>query len=238
MTTDDQARTPTGRRRAAGAHHEPPLNLRRPGWPTFSSEAVPWDPSTEAYGPRTGRAQHRGPYEAAIAPTIADAHVYLSSAASALVAEATAEIARFDGEALGATTSFAALLLRTEASSSSQIEDLTSSAKAIALAELGRNGRANADQIVANVTAMTSALAHAERLDPDAILAMHQALMAATCRRMPAGGVPSRYGSAGAAGPRTTPRTSRPPTHESPQRSTTSSRSPAGTTSPCSPRRR
>ncbi|PFG34178.1 Fic family protein [Sanguibacter antarcticus] len=178
MTTDDQARTPTGRRRAAGAHHEPPLNLRRPGWPTFSSEAVPWDPSTEAYGPRTGRAQHRGPYEAAIAPTIADAHVYLSSAASALVAEATAEIARFDGEALGATTSFAALLLRTEASSSSQIEDLTSSAKAIALAELGRNGRANADQIVANVTAMTSALAHAERLDPDAILAMHQALMA------------------------------------------------------------
>ncbi|WP_244243691.1 Fic family protein [Cellulomonas shaoxiangyii] len=120
---------------------------------------------------------HTGLYEAAVPPCIADAPVALSSRAAALVAEASAEIARFDGETHAATTSFAALLLRTEAASSSRIENLTSSPKAIAMAELGRKGRANADEIVANVTAMTQALAGARRLDGAAILAMHRALM-------------------------------------------------------------
>ncbi|WP_407318680.1 Fic family protein [Isoptericola halotolerans] len=73
--------------------------------------------------------------------------------------------------------SFASLLLRTEAASSSQIENLTSSPKAIALAELGRRGRASADEIVANVGAMTRALEVADRLNADAILAMHRVLM-------------------------------------------------------------
>jgi len=77
-----------------------------------------------------------------------------------------------------AATSFAALLRRTEAARSSQIESLTSSPRAIALAELGRKGRPNADEIVANVTAMTRALELADRLDADTILAKHQALVA------------------------------------------------------------
>ncbi|NTW39808.1 MAG: Fic family protein, partial [Cellulomonadaceae bacterium] len=124
------------------------------------------------------RSAHTGPYEAALAPRIADAALHLSSQAAALVAEASAEIARFDGESHAATASFVALLLRIEAASSSQIENLTSSPKAIALAELGRRGRANADAIVANVTAMTQALAVADHLDAGAILAMHHALLA------------------------------------------------------------
>jgi Fic family protein len=98
---------------------------------------------------------------------------------TALLAEATAEIARLDGEASGELGSFASLLLRTESASSSQIEDLTSSAKAIALAELGRRGRANADAIVANVAAMTRALELAEGpIDESTILEMHRVLMA------------------------------------------------------------
>src|SRR5665648_258044 len=147
-------------------------------WPTFGSEELDWSAADDDYGPRASRSLHSGPYRAAVPPRIADADLSLPRATVALVTEASAEIARFDGEALGSTTSFAALLLRTEAASSSQIEDLSSSPKAIALAELGRRGRANADQIVANVAAMTEALRVAARLDAEAILAMHSALMA------------------------------------------------------------
>ncbi len=143
----------------------------------FTTETVEWHSADAAYGPRVGRSARTGPYEAAVAPQVAAAPVRLSPQTVALVTEASAEIARFDGETHAATTSFAALLLRTEAASSSQIENLTSSPKAIALAELGRTGRANADEIVANVAAMTQALAVTDHLDADAILAMHRALM-------------------------------------------------------------
>ena len=146
-------------------------------WPTFTTERVEWLSADAGYGPRTGRAAHSGPYDAAVPPRIAGAPVLLSPQAVALVAEASAEIARFDGETHAATTSFAALLLRTEAASSSQIENLTSSPRAIALAELGRKGRTNADEIVANVAAMTQALQVTDRLDAEAILAMHRALL-------------------------------------------------------------
>ncbi len=108
---------------------------------------------------------------------IARAELRLDGSTMALVAEASAEIARLDGESLGSPMSYASLLLRTEAASSSQIENLTSSPRAIALAELGRRGRANADEIIANVAAMKRALDGSERLDADAVLAMHQVLM-------------------------------------------------------------
>ncbi len=148
------------------------------GWPSFTTETVDWEPADAAYGPRTGRGARTGPYQAAVPPRIARATVHLPSPTVALVTEASAEIARFDGETHAATTSFAALLLRTEAASSSQIENLTSSPRAIALAELGRRGRAHADEIVANVAAMTRALQVSQHLDGDAVLAMHHALMA------------------------------------------------------------
>lgn len=157
--------------------HPAPSADRPRTWPAFGTESVEWHAADASYGPRTGRSQHQGTYLAAVAPEIAGADVHLSSRTMALVAEASAEIARFDGETLGATTSFASLLLRTEAASSSQIENLTSTPKAIALAELGRSGRPNADEIVANVTAMTQALSDASHLDADAILHMHHALM-------------------------------------------------------------
>lgn len=180
----DQPRHPGGRphggRWAPSPRGESDVRLEVAGWPTFATESVDWQAADAGYGPRAGRGAHSGPYEAAVPPTIADAPVRLSSQTMALVAEAGAEISRFDGQAHAATSSFAALLLRTEAASSSQIENLTSSAKAIALAELGRKGRANADEIVANVTAMTRALSVADRLDSGAILAMHDALMSAS----------------------------------------------------------
>ena len=72
---------------------------------------------------------------------------------------------------------FGAILLRSEAVASSLIENLTASANAVALAELGDTSRRNATEIVANTTAMTAAIALADRLDAPAILAMHAALL-------------------------------------------------------------
>ncbi|NED62850.1 Fic family protein, partial [Streptomyces sp. SID10244] len=72
------------------------------------------------------------------------------------------------------------ILLRSESASSSQIENLSSGAKQIALAELGSREKRNATEIVGNVAAMTAALGLADHLDVPAILAMHRALLETT----------------------------------------------------------
>ena len=95
----------------------------------------------------------------------------------AAAADAAAEIARFDTELGHEIAPFAAVLLRSESAASSKIENLTASARAIAEAELlGPSGR-NASMVVANQRAMTAAIDLADRIDGDAILAMHEALL-------------------------------------------------------------
>lgn len=91
--------------------------------------------------------------------------------------EAGAEIARFDAEMGADIAPFAVALLRSESAASSQIENLTASARAIAEAEIDGTGRHNATQIVANSRSMVAAIRLADQLDADAILAMHSALM-------------------------------------------------------------
>jgi len=102
----------------------------------------------------------------------------LPSQVAAEVAEASAEIARFDAEIGAELLPFSSVLLCSESASSSRIENLTSGAKAIALAELGDPSKRNATEIVGNVAAMTAAIDLADRLDTDAVLAMHHALLA------------------------------------------------------------
>jgi Fic family protein len=91
--------------------------------------------------------------------------------------DASIEIARFDAELGTEVDPFASVLLRSESASSSKIENLTSGAKSIALAELGSRDKRNATEIVGNVAAMVAAIALADRLDEDAILSMHEALL-------------------------------------------------------------
>ena len=147
-------------------------------WPPVRFERRPWEYDPDVPAPRRVRAAHRGDYRAAVPANIAGlAVVPVGADTSALVTEAATEIARFDAEFGASAMAFAPLLLRSESASSSQIEHLTSSARAIALADLGRTGRNNASLIVSNVRAMQAALNLAERLDGDAILAMHQVLM-------------------------------------------------------------
>jgi Fic family protein len=147
-------------------------------WPALEWEQCQWVPRIlPDLVSRSVRERHQGPYRAAIAPPIVDLTPQVPSTTAALADEATVEIARFDAEIGSELAPFTSVLLRSESASSSMIENLTSSAKAIALAELGSRERSNASEIVSNVAAMNAALALADRLDADAILAMHAALM-------------------------------------------------------------
>lgn len=145
------------------------------GWPAVADESRDWTPHPDI--PRRWRETYAGPYRAAVVPPIADASLDLPAAAAALAAEATAAVAGFDAQLGDRVTPFATLLLRAESASSSRIEHLTASAKAIALAELGDTSRRNATEIVANATAMHAALDGADRLDAAGILATHAALL-------------------------------------------------------------
>ena len=147
-------------------------------WPPVAYEPREWTPAISPdLVSRAVRARHRGPYQAAVVPSIADLDPSLPHDVIALEADATAEIARFDAELGAELAPFDVLLLRSESASSSMIENLTSGARAIVLAEMGGRATRNAAQIVGNVAAMRAALALADRLDEDAVLAMHRALM-------------------------------------------------------------
>jgi Fic family protein len=144
-------------------------------WPAVNDEEHQWVGATEV--PRRWKSTFSGPYRSAVVPEIADLGPLLSASTAALADEATAELARFDAEMGSEIAPFGAILLRSESAASSRIENLTASAKSIALAELGDTSKRNATEIVANTSAMTAAFALADRPDAAAILAMHQALL-------------------------------------------------------------
>jgi Fic family protein len=151
---------------------------RHEEWPPLGWDSRPWSSKIpDELVSRSVRASHAGPYLSAITPAIAKLAIDLPSGALALADEASTDIARFDAELGNEVAPFAAILLRSESASSSNIENLTSSARAIALAELGSDKRQNAAEIVANVQAMEAAIELADRIDEHAILAMHSALM-------------------------------------------------------------
>jgi Fic family protein len=147
-------------------------------WSAVSYEEFDWQPSSSATLSRTQRIRHSGSYEAAIPVSIAPIEDFdLSRDTLALSSEAATAIARFDAQYSGHLSPFAPLLLRSESAASSKIENLTASAKAIALAELGDPSKANANVIVANTRAMEAAVALAQDLDEAALLKMHDVLL-------------------------------------------------------------
>ncbi len=146
-------------------------------WPALTYESHPWTSTPTLPASRTARRRVLGRYEAAVVPCIADLPVQLSAQIVGVVDDAAAEVARFDAEIGHEIAPFAAVLLRSESAASSKIENLTASARAIAEAELHQHAGRNASQIVANERAMSAAIALAERIDEDAILEMHAALL-------------------------------------------------------------
>lgn len=153
--------------------------------PVFTAESQNWTPNPHSALPRAQILRQTGSYESLVPPTISDWSPHLPADLAADVDEATASLRDFDTHArirLGVESPeigpMSAILLRTESASSSQIEKLTTSARQLALAELGESGKVHANTVIGNVRAMEAALQVADVLDADAVLRMHAELTA------------------------------------------------------------
>jgi len=152
--------------------------------PPVGYSAHTWLAEQDGMSSRSRIARGSGEYRAAIPAAIGGLQTKVPSSILSLVEEATSSLIRFDMYAqktLGHTSPtlgpLASILLRTESSSSSQIENLTAGARQLALAEIDQSNSANAKIVAANVHAMEAALDLAGRLDSEAILRMHKALL-------------------------------------------------------------
>ncbi len=172
-------------------------------WPPVEYETRRWLPLDPELYSRRKRLRHQGPYQVAIAPAIHEAPFTVPQELLALLDEATQELTRFDAEAGVLVAPFTSVLLRTESASSSQIENLTSSAKQVALAELGAARSKNAELVVANVRATEVALRLAGDLDEGAIIEMQRALLGASEPKLVGGWRSEQVWIGGEAGPHT-----------------------------------
>ena len=117
------------------------------------------------------------PYRASLPSRITALTFDLSAQTLADADDAARAITRFDAEYEDFPAPFAGVLLRTESASSSEIEHLTAGARAISEAEIDERISGNAPQIVRNVRAMQAAVALADDIGNDTIIAMHRELL-------------------------------------------------------------
>lgn len=155
---------------------EADITLGQP-WPRIAFEEVQWTAEADASQSRRQRLRARGPYEAAVVPSIAKSAPNVGGRVVALVEEATIEMVRFDRDLGDDAAPFAALLLRSESVASSEIENLTAGAKRIALAQLGDASSTNATLIASNVAAMRAAIDLSDQISVQNINQMHQTLL-------------------------------------------------------------
>ena len=147
------------------------------GWPRPGRETLPWTSRMAEFLTPRQRVLLPSTYEAAVVPEIADAALTLPTRLAAAEADAVAAVSRFDSDAASALLPFTPLLLRSESSASSRIEQLTVSARRLMEAELFGAGRGNAALVVANTRAMTAAASIRPPLSLDSLLSMHRALL-------------------------------------------------------------
>ncbi|MFB9376586.1 Fic family protein [Kineococcus gynurae] len=148
-------------------------------WPAVGWAEHPWRSSVPPeLVSRAVREAHRGPYRSAVPPGIATRSPRLPVPLLGAAENAAVGIARFDAEHAGTPLPFSALLLRSESASSSQIENITSGARALALAAIDATGAPrNAGLVLGNVRAMEAAVERAGNLGVAAVLDMHAALL-------------------------------------------------------------
>ncbi|MCU1416250.1 MAG: Fic family protein [Schumannella sp.] len=156
-------------------------------WPPVSAEKLMWTP---AYAGEAGPGLSSylgGPreYEASVPALIAEAAVDLPDAALTAAEEAGRELSRFDAELGHRVAAFGPVLLRSEAAASSQIEQLTASARAILTAELTGRAARNATMIAANAAALRAAIDLADDITAEAVAQMHAVLMAGQVQHTP-----------------------------------------------------
>ena len=148
-----------------------------PIWPAVQSVEVKWTRDEYPAGSRRQALKHRGPYSAALVSPIAGQVLSLRPELQTAVEDAAIELARFDAEVGRMVAPFASMLMRSEAASSSHIENLTSSPSSVLKAEFGLCETPNATLIVSNQLAMKAAIDASEDLSVDSLLQMHRTLM-------------------------------------------------------------
>lgn len=173
---DPSGHRPVASSRGAGselARRDSPGADTGRGWPALDFEEHPWKASWRTY-------------QAAVVPPIAGLKIedHLDTLTAADVGHAHSAIIEFDqrmSEQFGRLElgTISTVLMRSEASSSSQIERLTVSAKQLALSEIGESKRPNARLVRGNVTAMAHALAH-DGFDTDQAVEMQHDVLADT----------------------------------------------------------
>jgi Fic family protein len=126
-----------------------------------------------------------GKYRSAVPPLIARLTPVPTTAVAELAERATIELSRFDAELGERVAAFAPMLLRSEAASSSRIENLTANARAIFTADLGAKTAAHAMEIAANTRAMQAAIDLSGDVSAAAISTMHAVLMEGQARHTP-----------------------------------------------------
>lgn len=154
--------------------------------PEIGYEEHWWEACDDGMTGRRRRAAASGEYRSAMPARLLQWVPSLSIEQATDLEEATRALSRFDAHArarLGPENPslgpMSAVLLRTESTSSSQIENLTVGARQLALAELDQSTSSNAQVVAANVRAMEAALRLAEELDHSAILEMQRVLVSA-----------------------------------------------------------
>lgn len=120
----------------------------------YVSPLGPWDGVSKNYLRRVN-----GPYQSAVPPFLANQEIVPSASAMEALSEARASAERVDQALASAPYDLPSVLLRSESASSSRIENLTVSAKKIALAQAGRSSSQNARLNVGNIASMEAALA-------------------------------------------------------------------------------
>ena len=151
-------------------------------WPGITHETCAWerDPDELAPIPKSRRRKILPTYEATVPANIASLPVEIPALLTRRIAEVEVSLARFDQAQAARDWALPALLLRSESSSSSQIERLTSSVRNVALAELSGKAPANALLIAGNVAAMREALGQSGDVSISSICAIHDVLMEGT----------------------------------------------------------
>lgn len=145
-------------------------------WPTLTWEEQSWEPMRDGPG-LTRRHRTAGRYRSAVPASIATQGLALPGTILADLDEATARVAAFDAEGGRLSGPLLGVLLRSESSSSSQIEQITASARAIAEAQVTGEGTGNAALIAANVHAMAQALQEAGPITADRIERVQRAIL-------------------------------------------------------------
>lgn len=151
-------------------------------WPHVEYEECLWERGDSDYAliPKSRRRKITNTYSAAVPATIANVQVNLPHEVLLRMSELQANIVRFDQEQKAKNFSLPALLLRSESSSSSQIERLTSSVCNVALAELSPMTPSNAQLIAGNVAAMRAAISQTGPINTHCLCAIHDTLMEKT----------------------------------------------------------